>query len=130
MEHPLVEEPNDLASNVLASSLLVIHDTSRGSENHVSELTGRKELDNPLLEITEADVVAGRDDTSLVESAVELDDNLAGAVVINFLELADVSVLLHDREELDDDLGRRSNQDLALSRLLGVVDGIERIVEN
>lgn len=39
-------------------------------------------------------------------------------------------MLLHDREEFDDDLGRGSNQDLTLSRLLGVVDGIERIVEN
>jgi hypothetical protein len=39
-------------------------------------------------------------------------------------------VLLHDTEELDDNLGGRTDQDLSLSRLLGVVDGIERIVEN
>jgi hypothetical protein len=39
-------------------------------------------------------------------------------------------MLLHNAEELDDDLGRRSDQDLSLSRLLGVVDGVERIVEN
>ena len=32
------------------------------------------------------------------------------------------TVLLHDTEELDDDLGARSNQDLSLSSLLGVVD--------
>jgi hypothetical protein len=40
------------------------------------------------------------------------------------------TVLLHDAEELDDDLRRWSDQDLSLSRLLGVVDGIERIVLN
>jgi hypothetical protein len=40
------------------------------------------------------------------------------------------TVLLHDREELDDDLGGRSDQDLALAGLLGVVDGVERIVED
>lgn len=40
------------------------------------------------------------------------------------------TVLLHDTEELDDDLGGRSDEDLSLSGLLGVVDGIERIVEN
>lgn len=40
------------------------------------------------------------------------------------------TVLLHDSEELDDDLGRRPDQDLALASLLGVVDGIERIVED
>lgn len=39
-------------------------------------------------------------------------------------------MLLHDRQELDDDLGARSDHDLALSGLFGVVDGIKRIVEN
>ena len=37
---------------------------------------------------------------------------------------------LHDRQELDDDLGARSDQDLALAGLLGVVDAVERIVED
>lgn len=40
------------------------------------------------------------------------------------------TVLLHDAQELDDDLGRRSDQDLPFARLLGVVDGIEGVVEN
>jgi hypothetical protein len=40
------------------------------------------------------------------------------------------TVFLHDTEELDDNLGGRADQDLSLSRLLGVVDGIERIVQN
>jgi hypothetical protein len=40
------------------------------------------------------------------------------------------TVTLHNLEELDDDLGRRSDQDLALASLLGVVDGVERIVED
>jgi hypothetical protein len=40
------------------------------------------------------------------------------------------TVLLHDTEELDDDLGAGSDEDLSLSRLLGVVDGVERIVED
>lgn len=39
-------------------------------------------------------------------------------------------MLLHDAEELDNDLGGRADQDLSLSRLFGVVDGIERIVED
>lgn len=37
---------------------------------------------------------------------------------------------LHDGQELDDDLGGGSDHDLALASLLGVVDGIERIVED
>lgn len=126
----LVEEANDLARDVLASGLLVVHDTGRGGQDDVAELTGREQLDNPLLELGEADVVAGGDDTGLVEAAVELDDNLAGAVVIDLLELANVTVALHDLEELDDDLGGRSDHDLTLASLLGIVDGVESVVEN
>jgi hypothetical protein len=39
-------------------------------------------------------------------------------------------VLLHDAQELDNDLGGRSDQNLALAGLLGVVDGLKRIIEN
>lgn len=87
----LVEEAEDLASDVLAAGLLVVHDTSGGGQDDETELTGREELLNPLLHVLELDVVAGRDDTGLVETAVELDDNLAVAVVVNLLELANVA---------------------------------------
>lgn len=40
------------------------------------------------------------------------------------------TVALHDLEELDDDLGARSDQDLTLAGLLGIVDGVEGVVEN
>jgi hypothetical protein len=127
---PLVEEANDLAGNVLATGLLVIHNTGGGGQDNVAELTGRQQLDDPLLEVGQADVVAGGDDTGLVETAVELDNNLAGAVVVDLLELANVAVALHDLQELDDDLGARSDQDLTLAGLLGIVDGVEGVVEN
>ena len=39
-------------------------------------------------------------------------------------------MLLHDLEEPDDDLGARSDQDLSLAGLLGIVDALERIVED
>lgn len=39
-------------------------------------------------------------------------------------------MLLHDAQELDDDLGARADEDLALAALLGVVDGVERIVKD
>jgi len=115
---------------VLATGLLVVHDTGRGGQDDIAELTGGQQLDNPLLEIGETDVVAGRDDTGLVEAAVELDNDLARAMVIDLLELADVAVALHDLQELDDDLGGRSDQDLTLAGLLGIVDGVEGVVEN
>ena len=76
---------------MLPPRLLVVHDTSRGGENDVTELTRRQQLDDPLLHITKLDVVAGRDDASLVDAAVQLDHNLAVAVVIDFFEFANVA---------------------------------------
>merc|ERR1712107_624540 len=118
----LVEETDDLAGDVLSPGLLVVHDTSGGGEDNVTELTRRQELDDPLLEVTELDVVAGRDDASLVQTAVALVDDL--------LELADVAVLLHDLQEFDDDLGARADEHLALAGLLGVVHRLQGIVED
>lgn len=108
----------------------MVHNASRSCEDDVAELTRWQELDDPLLKITELDVVAGADDTGLVDASIELDNNLAVAVVINFLELTDVSVPLHDAQELDNNLGAWSDENLTLARLLCVVDGIERIVED
>lgn len=87
----LVKESNNLASNMLSPGFLVVHNASTGGEDNVSELTRRQKLDNPLLEITELNVVARRDDTSLVETAVELNDNLSAAVIVDFLEFANVA---------------------------------------
>lgn len=70
----------------------MVHDAGRGGQDNVAELTGGQELDNPLLKIGETDVVAGVDDTGLVEAAVELDNDLAGAVVVDLLELANVAL--------------------------------------
>lgn len=39
-------------------------------------------------------------------------------------------MLLHDSKELDDNLGGRTDEDLALASLLGVVHGVKRIVED
>jgi hypothetical protein len=51
-----------------------------------------------------------------------------GSVV--FVKKYSPTILLHDLEELDDDLGAWVDENLTLSRLLGVVDGVERIVED
>jgi len=105
----LVEESYDLARGMLPSGLLVVHNASRRGEHHVAELTRWEQLDHPLFEVCQADVVAGGDDAGLVEArrvvstsspcniqrrnlpAVELDNNLSGAVVVNLLELSNVA---------------------------------------
>lgn len=40
------------------------------------------------------------------------------------------TVLLHDAQHLDDNLGAGPNEDLTLASLLGVVYAFERIIEN
>lgn len=76
---------------MLAASLLVVHDTGGGGQDDVTELTRGEQLGGPLLEVTELDGVTGVDNTTLVQAAVQLDDDLAGAVVVNLLELANVA---------------------------------------
>lgn len=87
----LIEEADDLAGNVLPPGLLVVHDTGGSGQDDVAELTRGQQLDNPLLEIGETDVVAGRDDTGLVQAAVELDNDLAGSVVVDLLEFTNIA---------------------------------------
>lgn len=87
----LVKETKDLAGNVLATGLFVVHDTGRGGKHDVTERTSWQKLLNPVLNLAELDVEAGRDDTTLVDAAVELDNNFARSVVIDFLELANVT---------------------------------------
>ena len=94
---------------MLATSLLVVHDTSGGGQDDVTELTRGEELDNPLLDIAELDVVAGGDDTGLVDAAVKLDDDLAVAVVIDLLELANVAC---EKKEISDLLGENKQQNI------------------
>jgi len=47
----LVEESEDLATNLLAVGLIVVHDTLGGGEDHVSELAGWEKVGDPLLEV-------------------------------------------------------------------------------
>ncbi len=42
----------------------------------------------------------------------------------------DRTMSLHDIEELDDDFGARSDHDLSLARLLGIVDALERVAQH
>merc|ERR1712022_52665 len=97
----LIEETKDLATNLLAASLVVAHNTLGGGEHDVPELTGWQKVGNPLLGVPSLEVEARGDHTTLVEAAVELNHNLLGSVVVHDLELTDVAVLLHDLQGLN-----------------------------
>lgn len=97
---------------MVLSGLVVIHDTLVGSEDYVTELSGWEDIVDELLEVLQLKVESWGDDTALVKSSVEVNDDLAGSTVINDLEFVDVSVLLHLSEELDHDLGHWSKENL------------------
>ena len=90
---------------MLGSGLLVVHDSLVSGEDGESELSGRKHLWDDGLELRERDVESRRDYSALVESSVEIDDDLSGSLVINDFEVTNVSVLLHNSKEFDDNLG-------------------------
>ena len=87
----LVEEPEDLSSALLPLRLVVGHDTETGGQDDVSELAGWEEVHNPFLNLVDGYVKAGGDHTAFVKATVQLDDDLAGAVVVDDLKLSDVS---------------------------------------
>lgn len=76
---------------MLSPGFLMIHDTSGGGEDNITKLTGRKQLNDPLLHIRKTDVVAGGNASSLIDAASELNDDLSRAVVIDLFELANVA---------------------------------------
>lgn len=88
---PLVEVAKDLAGHVFPTGLLVVHDARRGSEDHEAERTGGKHRRHPALDLVQRNGVAGRDDTALVDAAVQLDDDLVRAVVIDDVEVLNVA---------------------------------------
>ena len=125
-----VEETEDLTTGVALTGLLVVHDAHGGGQDNEAELTGGEDVLLPLLELVNGNVVTGADGTALVEAAVQGDDDLASAVIIDELEGTDVTVLLHDLQELDDDLAGGLDEHLALTGTLGGSDNLKRVSED
>ena len=94
------------------SGLLVIDDTLVGGKDEEAVLSGRQNTVAELLEVLQFEIESGGDDTTLVKSTVEVDNDLAISLVINDLEFINVAVLLHDSKELDNDLGDGSEHNL------------------
>jgi len=126
----LIEVTKNFATGVLATGLLVIHNTIRGGQDDETELTGWQQVGDPLLHIIDLDIKTRADDTTLVKTTVELDDDLTGAMIIDNLEFTNVAVLLHDSQEFDDYLGDGTDEYLTLSTLLSVVNALKSIVQH
>lgn len=73
------------------ASLLVVHDAVRGRQHDEPELPGREQVRDPLLDVIHTHVETRRDNTALVDAPDKVDHNLARAMVVDVLELADVA---------------------------------------
>ena len=76
---------------MLALSLLVVHDSHRGGQDDVTELTAREQVAGPHLNLVDLDIEAGRDAAALVETTNQIDDDLSGAVVIHDGDVTNVA---------------------------------------
>jgi hypothetical protein len=107
-----VEVAKDFATDASFSCFGVGHDTFVGGDDDATELTGGKDGVGELLEVLGAEIETGGDHTALVDAAVQVNDDLAGAGIVNNGELGDVALRLHKAEELDQDLGDGSKDNL------------------
>ena len=107
----------------------VINDTIGGSQDQNTKLTRGKKTVGPLFKISDLDVEARGDDGALVDAAQKGDHNLSSSVIINDFEFSNVAVLLHDTQELHNDLGGRADQALALTTSFSVGNGTEAVSE-
>lgn len=76
---------------MLLSRLFVVHDSLGRGEDDESELARGEQVGGPLLQLLELDIITGRDDSALVDAAIELHNDLAGAAVVYDLELTNVT---------------------------------------
>ena len=97
---------------MVGSGFGMVHDTLVGGEDDETELSGWEDLIDELLEILQFQVESWWDDTGLVKSTVEVDNDLSGSLVINDLEVSDISMSLHASKELDNNLGDWSEENL------------------
>ena len=115
---------------MVLSGFVMVHDTLVGGEDDVTELSGWQEGIDELLEILELEVESWGDNTALVQSSVKINNDLSGSGIINDFEFANISVLLHLSEELDNDLGDWSEENLSFARFFGVNHFLEAFAQN
>lgn len=81
------------------------HDTFVGGDNDNTELTGGKDGVDEVFEAADGEIETGGDNTALVQTTVELNNDFAGASIINNGEFVNVTTLLHQVKELNEGLG-------------------------
>ena len=97
---------------MLSTGFFMVHDALVSSQDESTELTGWEDGIAEVLEVPELDIEVGGNNSTLVESSIEVYDDLSTTGIIDDLKLTNVSVLLHDFQELDECLGDWSEDNL------------------
>ena len=69
----------------------MIHDTLRGGQHDVTELTAGEQVAGPHLDLVDLDIEAGGDATALVQATNQIHNDLSGAVVIHDGDVTNVA---------------------------------------
>ena len=86
---------------MLSTGFFVVHDAEGRGDDDVPELTRGKDVRGHLFVVFQLHVKAGRDHAALVQTTVQLNNDLAGALVVNEFEVVYVSCgALLERMEL------------------------------
>ena len=85
-----VTHAQHLAASLLPARLVVVHDADAGGEHDVAELAGGQQVVDLLFDLAQGQVEAGGHHAALVDAALERHHDLAGAVVVNNVKVANV----------------------------------------
>ena len=98
----------------------MVHNSLRSSENNVSEQARWEEIVGPFLDVVMGYIETWADDSTFVKTTDKINDAFVTSTVINDGEVANVTCGLHLFKELNNNWVYWADQNLALSRLLGL----------
>ena len=94
------------------------------------ELPGRKDIVSPFLKIRQQDIVSWRNYSAFVDTTNQFNNDFLASVVIDYLELSDVVVLLHDSQKFQQDFGNGLEKDLLFAFAFGIDDSFEGVCKD
>ena len=60
---------------------------------HIPELSGREEVAGPFLYLIQRHVKPRTDDTTFVQTSIQVDNNLSRSMIVDYLKLTDVTYM-------------------------------------
>ena len=123
----LIEETEHFSSRLPVSGFFLVENSEGSGEHHKAELPRGQQCRCESLQVFGLYVVPGRDHATLVDAAQQLHHDFVGSVVVYYLELSDIPVPLHQRQEVNDHLRYRADENLALAAFLCVDDGLQAV---